>query len=582
MPTYKITDPTTRKTLRITGDSPPTQQELEEVFSQASGLAQPEETVGILGKVPVSGFEEGERNIAGNIFERPAAAIRGGILARKAGESVVGGFGKGTIDPSQIPTFQETGAKEASRISGKLPRPLARTAGFVGSIGAQSIGALADVATNPADVLLSILFETAPVQKGIGLLGKTKPAQALGRFATKERHLPGRGLLKKGQRALKKFKGQPKAPIKETITEQIQVTKQARTQALNRATTQTEKSLLNSANKIDDEVLKMTDDLQRSAETGSLEFQKRIPKAQRAASNEYGRRLDTISDDLVKRGETITKGDMNNALSSTKQELRELELPIGRAENVIDKLSAEKYGTAQFSKNFTLQEVLTDTKLIKGQGSSGLKLGTRPFSDDEVAIAIFNKNFGKLLEQKAPALIDLNKSYAPVMRVNKASHRLFKPRAGELQTKAGTGLLKKASAKKVVKGKISPAPTIERGERELIRILEEGTEFGKGVGKISEPTKRIGERIAGREVAKVKAKGLITKRGAAEQQRIANQFDKRLRQLATREKKVEQLLRNKAKINKIKTLVAGGTITIAGAITAIKSFLGLKRSFGDN
>ncbi len=34
MPTYKVTDPSNGKTLRLTGDSPPTEQELEQVFSQ--------------------------------------------------------------------------------------------------------------------------------------------------------------------------------------------------------------------------------------------------------------------------------------------------------------------------------------------------------------------------------------------------------------------------------------------------------------------------------------------------------------------------------------------------------------------
>lgn len=34
MPTYKVTDPNTGRTVRLTGDSPPSQQELEEIFSQ--------------------------------------------------------------------------------------------------------------------------------------------------------------------------------------------------------------------------------------------------------------------------------------------------------------------------------------------------------------------------------------------------------------------------------------------------------------------------------------------------------------------------------------------------------------------
>ena len=32
MPTFKVTDPTTGQVLRLTGDSPPTEQELEQIF----------------------------------------------------------------------------------------------------------------------------------------------------------------------------------------------------------------------------------------------------------------------------------------------------------------------------------------------------------------------------------------------------------------------------------------------------------------------------------------------------------------------------------------------------------------------
>lgn len=37
MPVYKVTDPTTGKTMRLTGDSPPTEAELEDIFKQVRG-----------------------------------------------------------------------------------------------------------------------------------------------------------------------------------------------------------------------------------------------------------------------------------------------------------------------------------------------------------------------------------------------------------------------------------------------------------------------------------------------------------------------------------------------------------------
>ena len=52
MPTYKVTDPSSGKTVRLTGDSAPTEQELEEVFKsipQQSTSSQPSAPVAQLG-----------------------------------------------------------------------------------------------------------------------------------------------------------------------------------------------------------------------------------------------------------------------------------------------------------------------------------------------------------------------------------------------------------------------------------------------------------------------------------------------------------------------------------------------------
>jgi len=595
-------------------------------------------TGGLAGRIPVSKFEEGERNIAGNIFERPAAAVRGGILSAAKGESPLKGFQRGSIDPSKVPTFTELSQKAPvpqivpftgrKGIIGTGQNILAGAERFQKGLQRDIAATVADIGTNPAEALLSIL--TAGVSKTI-------PGQAVGRFLTKERGIVGRGILRKLLRTKRKLKGDVPIPAKEQvagqiktkgklkaeelqgvkerssgivedITNQIVETRVSRTKALEKAKTQLEKKILKSADRIDDEVLQLTDDLQRSAETGSLEFQKRIPKSQRVASNEYGLRLDEISDDLISRGEGVTVQEMRDTIINTLGEMQEMALPESRVQTVMQNILADRYPIGKSERVVALKDVLADVKNIRGQLSGGVKAGTNPFSDSELGVVIFNKNWGTLLEKKAPALIELNKSYAPVIRVNKAAHRIFKPRAGELQTKAGTGLLKKAATKKVVKGKISQAPTIERGERQLLNILEEGTEFGKGIGKISEPTKRIGERIAGREVAKVKGKEVITKAGEIKKERISTQFekrlsslekrketvskisenkeeiiakefDKRLDQLAEREVKVKQLVRNKAKVNEIRRLVVRGVITTSIAIGLIRGFFGLKRQF---
>ena len=43
MPTYRVTDSKTGVTLNLTGDSPPTEEELEEIFSQYSANPEKEE-----------------------------------------------------------------------------------------------------------------------------------------------------------------------------------------------------------------------------------------------------------------------------------------------------------------------------------------------------------------------------------------------------------------------------------------------------------------------------------------------------------------------------------------------------------
>lgn len=53
MPTYQVTDPQSGKTIELTGDSPPTEQELEQVFSTVGGSSsnQQNESPGLLNKI---------------------------------------------------------------------------------------------------------------------------------------------------------------------------------------------------------------------------------------------------------------------------------------------------------------------------------------------------------------------------------------------------------------------------------------------------------------------------------------------------------------------------------------------------
>jgi len=124
------------------------------------------------------------QNILGQLFNVPAAAMRSAIQGK--------GYAQGAAQPDQVPKFQELAAQGASDLAGRLPQGIAApVGGLMSSIG-QGYGMAADIATDPA-ALLAMLIGKAPVGGTGTELGKmisaTKPAQAVGRFMGKERHL---------------------------------------------------------------------------------------------------------------------------------------------------------------------------------------------------------------------------------------------------------------------------------------------------------------------------------------------------------------------------------------------------------
>ena len=90
MPTYKVTDPNTGRTLRLTGDSPPTEGELEEIFASV-GTESPKGTLQKIGEfaatskaLPIAGGIVG--GIAGTLGG-PAGSVGGAALGGAGGES---------------------------------------------------------------------------------------------------------------------------------------------------------------------------------------------------------------------------------------------------------------------------------------------------------------------------------------------------------------------------------------------------------------------------------------------------------------------------------------------------------------
>lgn len=127
-------------------------------------------------------YEEkpGERTLLGDIFERPGAAIRSAIRGE--------GYVKGALRPEEVPTFQEEALTEYYRPTEKITRGK-----VIGGLGISTVGLLADIATNPAEMLSWLLGARglkkapAPMKKPITTKQIIKPIKTTGKIIAKKR-----------------------------------------------------------------------------------------------------------------------------------------------------------------------------------------------------------------------------------------------------------------------------------------------------------------------------------------------------------------------------------------------------------
>ena len=113
MPTYRVTDPATGKTLKLTGDSPPTEAELEQIFSsqpktparQGSTLsipAQVGEGIVSIGRKAIAEPFAGLAGIAGAV----GGMMPGGESPSEKGARFVEGSVRGWIVRSRSSTWR--------------------------------------------------------------------------------------------------------------------------------------------------------------------------------------------------------------------------------------------------------------------------------------------------------------------------------------------------------------------------------------------------------------------------------------------------------------------------------------------
>jgi hypothetical protein len=200
----------------INFEGKPTSQDIDEAYTSVKASRVTQETQqpeqeqmvgGIFGKVPLSKYQQGERNVLGNIFERPAAANREAIRVNPAKLAVapvanlMGGKEAiaAAINPGISKTFQDENLDnfwgKVSSKAGDIQNPVMRNAYIASQIpaglGSSAMGLAKDTWSNPAQMLMSLapktplpgVFKTPGINNVGELVASTKPAQALSRFA---------------------------------------------------------------------------------------------------------------------------------------------------------------------------------------------------------------------------------------------------------------------------------------------------------------------------------------------------------------------------------------------------------------
>ena len=114
--------------------------------------------------------KEKTNKILTDIFQRPAAAHREAIRAGASGQDVSEGYQRGANSPEASKTFQDDALERSNKMFTDMQSKLgiqlnnedAETAvRFLAGLPASTAGLIADTATNPADLLLTILGERA-------------------------------------------------------------------------------------------------------------------------------------------------------------------------------------------------------------------------------------------------------------------------------------------------------------------------------------------------------------------------------------------------------------------------------------
>jgi len=175
MPTYKVTDPQTGRTVKLTGDSPPTEQELEQIFAQLKQpVVEKEKTL----PETLGGIGETALTMATGAVAEPLAGLAGlASLPFKGSEA------GGVVDTVRNAlTYQPKTEAGQEYLQNVANAPVIKQIGEGMQFASKGLGDVAyDVTGSPAAAAIASAIPEAAMQS----IGYRAPTSAAGRLTSK-------------------------------------------------------------------------------------------------------------------------------------------------------------------------------------------------------------------------------------------------------------------------------------------------------------------------------------------------------------------------------------------------------------
>jgi hypothetical protein len=488
MPTYTITDPNTGKTIKLTGDSEPTEQELNDIFS-SSEMKQ---------DAPTLKPKMEEQNVIGATFNVPGAAIRSAIQGK--------GYVEGAMNPSAVPKFQDLAIKAAQQSTNPYVNAIL-------GMPASALGMAADIATSPADAIGMLAgglggVRTA-VAKEVGAIADTGVGRAIGGVMTAKitpiawvkDTFTGVKKAEKSASALKEnIRKEASAGIDEIKSIGIRAKRViSKLEQKQQSALEQDKAGLAKALDYAEEVY--TGKIKDTSFTKSDEVRKSLPTLFRAKSEEYGQGLNDI---LTARPVQTSASEITPVLEDSL--MSHGLLKYDEAGNIVATRSpankAEAQIMAQYKALKESPEAMIDTgDLLKSQQLIRPKFG-RQWSPSDHLQSQVSEGLSGIVAQKSPEVAAYRKAYAPFLEWKKAAIKEFQPFAGKFANKKGTQILSKYADtnKTLTSDEVRLMSELERQtQKDFTSELKNIRGLGRDIQNRKEASKILG-KVKGKEI----------------------------------------------------------------------------------